>query len=160
MAQRIGAITLPTLFPVDGADLDNIPKPYQSVGARGVNHLASRLQLTLLPPNQPFFRFLIDELKLKETFKDAPADEVSRVKSETDKVMSKLEQAVSKEVEKLNIRSAAYNAFRPLLIGGSALIAIREGEKARTFPLSSYVQDRDPSGNIVQLVIKEEIHKD
>ena len=48
--------TIPSLFPKSS---DNASTTYQmcnqSVGARGVNNLASKLLLALLPANTPFF---------------------------------------------------------------------------------------------------------
>ena len=59
-AQECSELTIPSLLPPDGfhssTDLYN---PFQSVGARGVNNLASKLLLLLLPPNSPFFRLSI-----------------------------------------------------------------------------------------------------
>src|SRR5210317_2283211 len=54
-------LTLPALLPDDGVNhTSDLYTPYQSVGARGVNNLASKLLLLLLPPNQPFFRLSLD----------------------------------------------------------------------------------------------------
>ena len=53
-------LTLPALLPDDGVNhTSDLYTPYQSVGARGVNNLASKLLLLLLPPNSPFFRLSI-----------------------------------------------------------------------------------------------------
>ena len=37
-----------------------IETPNQSVGADGVNNLASKITMTMLPPNQTFFKFQMD----------------------------------------------------------------------------------------------------
>ena len=53
--------TIPTLIPDEGhTSTSRFNTPYQGIGARGVNNLASKLLLTLLPPNAPFFRFSIE----------------------------------------------------------------------------------------------------
>ena len=50
-------LTIASLLPPEGfSDSSDLYTPYQSVGARGVNNLASKLLLLLLPPNEPFFR--------------------------------------------------------------------------------------------------------
>ena len=56
-AEKCALYTIPRLFPKedDTGDTD-YATPYNSVGARGVNNLASKLLLALLPPSQPFFR--------------------------------------------------------------------------------------------------------
>ena len=56
-AEDCAKYTIPALFP---KDMDNgstdYETPYQSVGARGVNNLSSKLLLALFPANAPFFR--------------------------------------------------------------------------------------------------------
>src|ERR1700722_4440405 len=54
------ALTLPSLIPPQGdTDQQTLPEPYQSVGARGVNNLSSKLLLALLPPGMSCFRMRI-----------------------------------------------------------------------------------------------------
>ena len=45
---------------------NDLYQPYQSVGSRGVNNLASKLLLLLFPPNSPFFRLSVDSETKKE----------------------------------------------------------------------------------------------
>ena len=53
-------LTIPTLIPENSfTPTQDFYSPFQSVGSRGVNNLASKLLLLLLPPNQPFFRLAI-----------------------------------------------------------------------------------------------------
>ena len=78
--------TLPTLIPDEGhSATSRLYTTYQGVGARGVNNLASKLLLTLLPPNAPFFRFSINNFALKEI----EADE--NLKTEIDKGLVEVE---------------------------------------------------------------------
>ena len=60
-------LTIPTLIPENyQTQSSDFYSPFQSVGSRGVNNLASKLLLLLLPPNQPFFRLTLDEFTLSE----------------------------------------------------------------------------------------------
>ena len=60
-------VTIPTLIPDDSDTYsEKFSTPYQGIGARGVNNLASKLLLSLLPPNAPFFRLSIDNFALKD----------------------------------------------------------------------------------------------
>jgi len=92
-AQECSELTIPSLLPPDGfhssSDLYN---PFQSVGARGVNNLASKLLLLLLPPNSPFFRLSIagNAKKELETQKD--------LKSEIEKSLATIEREVSAKI--------------------------------------------------------------
>ena len=58
-------LTIPSLMPPYGhTGFTKLPTPFQGIGARGVNNLASRLLLALLPPNSPFFRLQVDDFTL------------------------------------------------------------------------------------------------
>ena len=66
-ARDCAKLTIPTLIRDQGDTYSTeYSTPFQSVGARGVNHLASKLLLTLLPPNSPFFRLTIDDFDLEQ----------------------------------------------------------------------------------------------
>ena len=59
-ARECSELTIPSLIPEDGFNSSSeLYNPFQSVGARGVNNLASKLLLLLLPPNSPFFRLAV-----------------------------------------------------------------------------------------------------
>lgn len=54
-ARDAARLTIPTLFVDEGhTPASELPTPYQSVGARGVNNLSSALLLSLLPLTLPF----------------------------------------------------------------------------------------------------------
>ena len=57
-ARDASAVTLPYLIPPEGhANGSSLIDTFSSVGARGVNNLASKLQLSLFPIDAPFFQF-------------------------------------------------------------------------------------------------------
>ena len=59
-ARECSELAIPALIPEDGFHYTSeLYTPFQSVGARGVNNLASKLLLLLLPPNSPFFRLSV-----------------------------------------------------------------------------------------------------
>jgi hypothetical protein len=58
-ARECAKLTLPMVMPEKGANYSTeFDTPYQGLGARGVNNLASALLMSLLPPNQPMFRLV------------------------------------------------------------------------------------------------------
>ena len=70
-ARTASEITIPSLLPEQGHSGSSIlPTPYQSIGAEGINNLASKLLLSLLPPNSPFFRLVIDDAELEALVAD------------------------------------------------------------------------------------------
>jgi len=102
-ARQCSRFTIPTLFPDDEANsATTFPTPYQGISARGVNNLASKLLLALLPPNAPFFRLRIDEYALKEMEGD------QNLKTDIEKGLSEVERAVMLDVEMSSDRVAIF----------------------------------------------------
>lgn len=65
-ARECALVTVPTLMPPDGhGPQTKYTTPFQSMGSRGVNNLAAKLLLALIPPNTPFFRFLVSDYALE-----------------------------------------------------------------------------------------------
>ena len=64
-AREAAELTIPYLMPPEGHTGSTVYKtPFQGIGARGVNNLASKLLLSLVLPNSPFFRLSIDDFDL------------------------------------------------------------------------------------------------
>tara|TARA_R100001463_G_scaffold13153_3_gene35245 strand:+ start:716 stop:2332 length:1617 start_codon:yes stop_codon:yes gene_type:complete len=144
--------TIPTLIPDEGhTSTTRFYTTYQGVGARGVNNLASKLLLTLLPPNAPFFRFSIDNFVLK----DMEGDE--NLKTEIDKGLVEVEKAVMEDIEISSDRVALFEAIKHLIVGGNVLLFVSK-EGLRVFPLERYVCKRDPMGNVLEIITKETIN--
>jgi len=144
--------TIPTLIPDEGhSSATKYYTTYQGVGARGVNNLASKLLLTLLPPNAPFFRFSIDNFVLK----DMEGDE--NLKTEIDTGLVQVEKAVMEAIEISSDRVALFEAIKHLIVGGNVLLFVAK-EGLRVFPLSRYTVKRDPMGNVLEIITKETVN--
>ena len=152
-ARECAELTIPGLLPPEGHDETNpLPTPYQSLGARGVNNLASKLLLALLPPNETFFKFepapeVMEELKARN--KDA----VSGAK----KRLSRIEQSVLAEIESGNYRPTLFEALRHLVAVGDVLVHVPKEGGMKLYRLDQYVVRRDRAGNILDIVIKEKV---
>ena len=145
-------LTLPALLPDDGVNhTSDLYTPYQSVGARGVNNLASKLLLLLLPPNQPFFRLNVGG-KTKDEM-----DQTPEVRTEIEKSLAKIEREVMSEIEQLAIRVPVFEALKHLIVTGNTLVYMPKKTTMRVFPISQYVCRRDPEGNLLELVVKETV---
>jgi len=153
-ARASSQLTLPNLIPPDGhADSTELPTPWQSVGSRGVNHLASKLLLSLLPPNQPFFRFSLDPYVL-----DTLANGDDSQKSEIQTAFSRIETSIMSIVDSEGYRTSAFESLKHLLVGGNALLYDDARSPGfRVFHLSRYVVQRDSAGNVFELIVKEDI---
>lgn len=152
-ARECSKYTIPSLIPPDG-DKSSIRlySPFQSMGSRGVNNLGSKLLLTLLPPNSPFFRFVIDSLVEEEQMKDGGED----IKEQVEKALSKVERAIMTSVEASGDRIVCFEAMKHLIVGGNILL--HDGDDGmRAFHLDRYVVKRDPMGNPVEIIVHEEM---
>lgn len=158
-ARDAAELTIPTLMPPQGHSYATIyPTPYQSIGARGLNNLASKLMLALLPPNAPFFRLTVDEYQLqKDTGGEISNEDRDKLKTEMEKALSKVERVASKEIESSSIRVSTYEALRQLINSGNVLLHLPEDGGMRVFRLDSYVVKRDTAGNPLKIVVKETI---
>jgi hypothetical protein len=151
-ARDCARVTIPTIMPPAGhGPTTKYPTPFQSMGARGLNNLASKLVLALLPPNSPFFRLVIDDFAL-EKITGQPG-----MRGEVDKALNKIERAVQTAVEANAVRTTAFEAFKQLINSGNVLCYLPPEGGMRAFRLDSYVVHRDPSGNVLEIVTEEDI---
>lgn len=151
-ARDSSALTLPFLVPPQGAaaGADYNP-PAQSVGARGVVNLAAKLLLALLPPNTPFFKLAIDRFELKKIEQDG------KLKTALDSALSEIEQATLVEIETSATRVTVNEAFLQLVVSGNALLEVPEEGNLKVYRLDRYVVQRDPMGNVLSIVIHEQV---
>jgi len=151
-AREVSRYTIPSLLPPNGhSSTTKLETPYQGVGARGVNNLASKLLLALLPPNSPFFRLKIEDFTLQE-LENAEAG----LKTEVETGLSRIEQAVMTDIETSSDRVAVFEILKHLLIAGNVLMDMSQ-DAVRVFHLDRYVVQRDPMGNVLEIVIHETI---
>ena len=151
-ARNCAKVTIPALMPPEGADENTtLHTPFQGLGARGINNLAAKLLLTLLPPNTPFFRLQVDDFTLQEM--DA-ADQ----RADAEKALNKIERAVMGEVEAQAYRVPVFEAIRLLISTGNSLLYLPDDGGMKVYRLDQYVIKRDPMGNVLEILTKEQIH--
>ena len=156
-ARRCAELTIPYLIPPDDlAQGQELPSLYQSVGANGVTNLASKLLLTMLPPNEPCFRLRVNNLVMEREEEDA--DKEFRTKIE--KALSRIEQAVLADVEASGDRPVVAEGNLNLLWGGTVRSQHDPTKGLRLFPLSRYVVERDPMGTPVEIIAEETVNLD
>ena len=151
-ARECSKLTLPTLVPDSGhSSSSTFDTPFQGIGARGVNNLASKLLLALVPPNSPFFRLTVDDFKLQELTQQEGA------RAEVEEALSSIERAVMSEIESSSVRIATFEALKHLLVAGNVLLYLPEKGGMRVFHMDRYVIKRDPMGNALEMITKEDI---
>ena len=131
--------------------MKNLKAPWQSVGAKGVVALASKLSLSLVPPNTSFFKLQVDEANLGEEF--GP-----EVKSELDLSFAKIERTIIDAIAASDDRVQIHQALQHLVVGGNALLFMGKAG-LKLFPLNRYVIERDGNGDVIEIVTKERINK-
>jgi len=153
IAVQCSELTLPYLIQRDElrSSHKTLTQPWQSVGAKAVVTLASKLMLALLPPQTTFFKLQIKDDKLGT---DLPAE----IRSELDLSFAKLERMVMDSIAASSDRVTVHQAIKHLVVGGNALLFMGK-EGIKHYPLNRYVVERDGNGNVIEIVTKELINK-
>ena len=148
-------LTLPYLLTDDTSTTNSrkrLPMPWQSIGAKNVVSLASKLMLALLPPQTTFFKLQVRDDKLGEM--DSP-----EIRSELDLSFSKIERIIMDFIAASNDRVVVHQAIKHLIVGGNTLIIMGK-DGLKNFPLNRFVVNRDGNGNVIEIVTKEMISKE
>lgn len=149
-AENCAKYTIPSLFPKDSdnASTDYIT-PWQSVGARGLNNLASKLMLALFPM-QTWMKLTISEFEAKQLINQP--EELAKV----DEGLSMVERILMNYIETNSYRVTLFETLKQLIVAGNALLYIPEPEGSynpmKLYRLSSYVVQRDARGQVLQIV--------
>jgi len=158
-AERSSALTIPMLIPRDSerrtGSIAEFDTPRQGIGARGVNHLSSRLLLTLLPSGAPFFKYSIDAFALDQLSQLDP-----NVQSQVKATLAQIEDSVHHYVETEALRVPSAEICKHLIVAGNACQAFPKRGGMTFYPLSQYVCVRDPDGDeVMDFVLRECIDK-
>jgi hypothetical protein len=141
-------LTIPTLLPDEGHSSSSIyATPYQGIGARGVNNLASKLLLALLPPNSPFFRLTIDDFDLQQIAGDN--------RGQVEEGLARIERAAMAEIEGKAVRVPTFEALKLLIVTGNALVYMPKEGGMKVYRPDRYVVKRDAMGNTLEIITKE-----
>ena len=156
------SLTIPSLIPESdqnwgwgGEQYNSLKSLYQGAGARGVSSLSAKLLLALYPPSQPFFRLVMEKGKIQDFLAQAGGDQQG-VLSELDIALASMERQVLQKLDNLQARPALFEAVKHLIVGGNALLYIGS-ETIRMYSLRSFCVDRDPEGNVTEIVVREQV---
>lgn len=151
MGRECAALTLPYLLVKQGlTEGGPLHSPYQSVGAKGVNVLSSKLMLSLFPINTSFFKLQINDAELAKV----PDLDAEKVRSEIDLSLSTIEKMVMQQISETTDRVHLTAAMKHLVVTGNALLFA--GKKSlKLFPLDRYVIARDGEGTVIEIVTQE-----
>ena len=153
VANKCAELTLPYLMKNEGdtATHTTLKTPWQSVGAKAVVTLASKLMLALLPPQTTFFKLQVRDDKIGEELDP-------QIRSELDLSFSKMERMVMAYINSSNDRVVIHQAMKHLIVAGNSLVFMGK-DGLKNFPLNRYVLERDGNGNVIEIVTKELINR-
>lgn len=158
-ANDCATVTIPSLFPKEGdTGTTTYETPYQSVGARGINNLASKLMLALFPM-QTWFKLSINELTAK-----AMSQGDGTMLTQIEEGLAMVERIVMNYIESNSYRVILFDALKQLIISGNALLYVTDPSEGLTnynplklYKLTNYVVQRDAYGNILQIVTLDKV---
>lgn len=149
--RKNSTLTIPGLIPADAQDANTaFSQPYQSLGARCVNNLASWLLITLFPPDQQFARISVHEDTAEEL-----GESIEDVKIALGRISSKAHLLI----ETAAMRPIFMETLRHLIVGGNALVYIGlDVAPPRLYRLDQYVVLRDERGRMIEAVVEEKVY--
>jgi len=152
-AELSARLTLPSLFPIEGSNGTSrfATNRVQSLGGKGVNHLAAKLVLALLPPAGQFFRFEPDADAADDL---TEGDENAKMKITA--MFSRQENNVREEIKSQDIRVPLFKIMRLLIVTGCVLVE-KEKDGLLYYNLRDFVVERDGKGKVVRIILTEKV---
>jgi len=153
-ARDCAALSIPHLLtPTGVVNGQKLTTPWQSIGAKGVNVMASKLMLSLFPVTATFFKLQINDGKLAS---DPNLD--ATIKSEIDLSLSKMERVVMQNIAESQDRVILHQVMKHLIVTGNVLLYMGSSG-LKLYPLDRFVVVRDGEGNPTEIVTVESINR-
>jgi hypothetical protein len=142
-------LTIPALMPFEGQNQhQDVPVPYNSMVAEGVNNLASRLVSVVLPLNN---------LPVFELFVDQQFNPEGRDTRQVEEVLTRVERATMSRAYLTNLRPQLFLAFKHLIVTGDVLLMMLPDLDIRLHRIDEYVVKRTTEGVWREIIIREMI---
>lgn len=166
-ARQCSALTIPHLLPPESSDYNTpLPTPFSAQGAQCVNHLASKFWLALFPPGVSFFKLGLSRPAQAQLEAVNQGGQLS-VKTQVEEGFADIENTVLDYIENNGFRSPSFRAIRLYVTTGNACVYVppqkdfhpwlNSGAGLKVFRLDQYAVARDPLGNLLELVIREQV---
>lgn len=157
--------TLPYLYPYNGAnESTEFVISYDSIGARGVNHLANKIVMTLFPSQTAFFRLKIDsemQAQIKALMVQGSLDpeqaeaQLTAALAKVDEELVTAEKAANEKMDMVAYRPQAVMAAKHLIVTGNSLMFHPEKGAVQQIGLKDYCVVRDISGEVIELMTRD-----
>lgn len=154
-ARYAASLSLPYLLAPSGhSQGQKLPTPWQSMGARGCNVMASKLMMALFPVNTSFFKLQISDGE----FVSNPQLN-AKIRSEIDQSLAKMERIINQSITGGMDRVVLTQAVRHSVATGNGLLFDHK-DGLKFYPLDRFVCQRDGNGRPVELVTVEGVSKE
>lgn len=152
----VAAVTIPSQSPEElKSTSGELHTTSQGLGAEGTNNLSSKLMLAILPANTAFFR-VYPNAEAKAEIEAAEAQSGEKLGTTIEKGLSRFEGRILEDIETSGDRVKIFSAMKQVLIVGNVLLDTHNN-KLRVFTLPNYVVKRDPTGNVLETITREEV---
>lgn len=79
------------------------------------------------------------------------------MRAKIEEAFGQIERAVMNQIETSAVRVKVFEALKQLIVAGNVLVYTLPDGNVRVFPLSRYVVKRDPVGNVIEIISKEDL---
>lgn len=152
--------TIPSLIADKDSQKKNgvkvVESPNQSVAADGINNLSAKITVTMLPPNQTFFKFAMDGVSLREQAA-LNGQNSSQFEQDVNKGLSIIEKMLLDYQEQLGDRVVVGEAIKHQLVAGNVFLVHDRKDGLRYYPLDRYCVKRDYCGNVIKAITEESV---
>lgn len=152
LAEDAAEVTIPKLFPREGQQLHTFT-PWHSQPGMGVSNLASRLLLSLFPPQLPFFSLEPSEAALLEAKQEGATDEqIAAIKDEVSRYLQQATRLISSNLSRDKFRSKIHLALLHVIVSGNACIDLTGKKGIGVHTLRDFAVQRDASDNLLAVI--------
>lgn len=153
--ERYAALTIRKVCYPDNFDVISTDDThdYQSVGAQAVNHLCNKLMLAMFAPSRPF-------AKLKAGKRAAAqANKMRLTDVQLNAILAAGERQAVAELDNRGQRPKLFQVMRHLVVAGNCLLVL-DKRGMRVIGLKNYVVKRNIWGEVMHIVIREQLNFD
>ncbi len=155
-ARQAARYTIPSLMPEESHNNSmNLYTPYQGLGTRGLNNLASKLMLILMPPDQPMFKLDVDDFQLRQLLEG----QTEGARGDLEAAFGRIERAVTTDLAATTMRRSLAEAIKQLIVAGNVGIFQERDGAAKVYRMDTFVVRRDPRGKLLEAIMLEKIDR-
>jgi hypothetical protein len=153
-AKTYSKLTLKYLYPDVSTDTEtatlDLQGDWQIDGPLLTNHLANMYMQTLFPPNRSFFKLNLSAEEMENLRANSGLS-----KAAIEFALSRAEDDARKLMLNIGGRPALLDAIKHIIVSGNALVYYPEKGKLQAYALDEYVVQRDPDGEITNLITRD-----